>query len=128
MKRPTQSVSAIAGIAALGAALLWSYLPLTTSHASNPSPAAEERPATMTGILPAAGFADVAKTVTPAVVNITTSGAEEVADSTRPHGQIGRAHARAAGWKTFSDRRSGRVGSGRRWSPWNAVAAGRDRA
>jgi hypothetical protein len=51
MKRPTQSVSAIAGIAALGAALLWSYLPLTTSHASNPSPAAEERPATMTGTL-----------------------------------------------------------------------------
>ncbi|HRC24596.1 MAG TPA: hypothetical protein PLJ07_11100, partial [Nitrospira sp.] len=78
MKRPTQSVSAIAGIAALGAALIWSYLPLTTSHASNPSPAAEERPATMTGTLPAAGFADVAKTVTPAVVNITTSGAEEV--------------------------------------------------
>ena len=45
MKRPTQSVSAITGIAALSAALIWSYLPLTTSHASNPSPAAEERPA-----------------------------------------------------------------------------------
>ena len=88
MKRPLQSVSAIAGIAALGAALIWSYLPLTTSHASNPSPAADDRPATIAGGLPAAGFTDVAKNVTPAVVNITTSGAEEVSDSSRPRGRM----------------------------------------
>ena len=88
MKRTTQSVSAVAGIGALGAALIWSYLPLTTSHASNPSPTVEERPATTTGLLPAAGFTDVAKSVTPAVVNITTSGAEEVSDSSRPRGRM----------------------------------------
>ena len=118
MKRPTQSVSAIAGIAALGAALLWSYLPLTTSHASNPSPAAEERPATLTGTLPAAGFADVAKTVTPAVVNITTSGAEEVADSTRPRGRMEDFFGSPFGPRRFGppmeprERRGGGQGSG----------------
>ncbi len=87
MNRPTQSVSALAGIAVLGATLIWSYAALTTSHASNPSPVAEERPIAMSGSLPSAGFADVAKTVTPAVVNIITSGAEQVSDSTNPRGR-----------------------------------------
>ena len=118
MKRPAQSISVLAGIAALSAGLIWSYTPLSPSHASNPSPAAEEHPLAPTGALPAAGFADVAKTVTPAVVNITTSGAEEVADSTRPRGRM----------EDFFGSPFGRAGSGRRWSPWNAVAAGRDRA
>ncbi|MFZ1674693.1 MAG: trypsin-like peptidase domain-containing protein, partial [Nitrospira sp.] len=118
MKRPTQSVSAITGIAALSAALIWSYLPLTTSHASNPSPAAEERPATMTGTLPAAGFADVAKTVTPAVVNITTSGAEEVSDSSRPRGRMEDFFGSPFGPRRFGppmeprERRGGGQGSG----------------
>ncbi len=87
MKRPTQSISLFAGIAGLGAALIWSYTPLSSSHASNPSQTAEERPVTVAGALPAAGFTDVAKTVTPAVVNITTSGAEEVSDKGRHRGR-----------------------------------------
>ncbi|MCS6316829.1 MAG: DegQ family serine endoprotease [Nitrospira sp.] len=118
MKRPSQSVSAIAGIAALGAALIWSYLPLTTSHASNPSPASEDRPATMAGGLPAAGFTDVAKNVTPAVVNITTSGAEEVSDSSRPRGRMEDFFGSPFGPRRFGppmeprERRGGGQGSG----------------
>ncbi|HPV81569.1 MAG TPA: hypothetical protein PK866_00525, partial [Nitrospira sp.] len=88
MQRPTPSVSVLAGIAAVSAGLIWSYTPLSSSHASNPSPVAEERPMAPTGALPAAGFADVAKAVTPAVVNITTSGTEEVSDHTRPRGKM----------------------------------------
>jgi len=87
MKRPTQSMSLFAGIAGLGAALIWSYTPLSSSHASNPSSAVEKRPVAVAGALPTAGFADVAKTVTPAVVNITTSGAEEVSDSGHHRGR-----------------------------------------
>ncbi len=87
MKRPTQSISLFAGIAGVGAALIWSYTPLSSSHASNPSPISEERPVAIAGALPEAGFADVAKTVTPAVVNITTSGAEEVSDTGRHRGR-----------------------------------------
>lgn len=87
MKRPTQSLSLFAGIAGLGAALIWSYTPLTTSHASNSSPSTEPRPVAVGSVLPASGFTDVAKTVTPAVVNITTSGAEEVSDGGRRRGR-----------------------------------------
>ncbi|MCI1277451.1 MAG: DegQ family serine endoprotease [Nitrospira sp.] len=118
MKRPLQSVSAIAGIAALGAALIGSYLSLTTSHASNPSPATEDRPATMAGGLPAAGFTDVAKSVTPAVVNITTSGAEEVSDSSRPRGRMEDFFGSPFGPRRFGppmeprERRGGGQGSG----------------
>ncbi|MBA2484925.1 MAG: DegQ family serine endoprotease [Nitrospira sp.] len=87
MNRPTQSVSAFAGMAVLGATLIWSYASLTTSHASNPSPVAESHQAMTTGSLPAAGFTEVAKSVTPAVVNITTSAAEQVSDSIHPRGR-----------------------------------------
>jgi serine protease Do len=87
MKRPIQSVGTLAGIAVLGATLVWSYASLTTSHASNPSPPVEERPIATSGSLPAAGFADVAKAVTPAVVNITTRSTEQVSDSAGPRGR-----------------------------------------
>lgn len=118
MKRPTQSLSAIVGIAALGAALIWSYFPLTTSHASNPSATAEERPVTIAGALPAAGFTDVAKTVTPAVVNITTSGVEEVSDSSHPRGRMEDFFGSPFGPRRFGppmeprERRGGGQGSG----------------
>ncbi|MBI4001444.1 MAG: hypothetical protein HY348_06645, partial [Nitrospira defluvii] len=118
MNRPTQSVSAFAGIAALGATLIWSYASLTTSHASNPSPAAEERPPTMSGSLPSSGFADVAKTVTPAVVNITTSAAEQVSDSTHPRGRTEDFFGSPFGPRRFGppmeprERRGGGQGSG----------------
>ncbi len=118
MKRPTQSVSVLAGIAALSAGLIWSYTPLSPSLASNPSPIAEDRPAAMTGVLPAAGFADVAKTVTPAVVNITTSGAEEVSDQARPRGKMEDFFGSPFGPRRFGppmeprERRGGGQGSG----------------
>ena len=66
-----------------------------------------------TGGLPAAGFADVAKTVTPAVVNITTRGAEDVSDRARPRGKM----------EDFLDHRSAHAASGRRWSRENIGAA-----
>lgn len=118
MKRPTQSVSILAGIAALSAGLIWSYTPLSPSHASNPSPTAEDRPASMPGVLPVAGFADVAKTVTPAVVNITTSGAEEVSDESRPRGKMDDFFGSPFGPRRFGppmeprERRGGGQGSG----------------
>ena len=118
MKRPTQSVSVLAGIAALSAGLIWSYTPLSPSHASNPSPTAEDRSTPVAGGLPAAGFADVAKTVTPAVVNITTSGAEEVSEQTRPRGKMEDFFGSPFGPRRFGppmeprERRGGGQGSG----------------
>jgi len=87
MNRPAQSLSTFAGIAALGATLVWSYASLTTSHASNPTPVVNEHPAISSPSLPSAGFAEVAKAVTPAVVNITTSASEQVSDSAHPRGR-----------------------------------------
>ena len=118
MNRPTQSVSTFAGIAVLGATLIWSYASLTTSHASNPSPVAEERPIATSASLPSAGFADVAKTVTPAVVNITTSAAEQVSDSTHPRGRTDEFFGSPFGPRRFGppmeprERRGGGQGSG----------------
>jgi serine protease Do len=87
MNRSAQSLSAFAGIAVLGATLMWSYASLTTSHASNPAPVVEERSGILSGSLPSAGFSDIAKAVTPAVVNITTSAAEQISDSAHPRGR-----------------------------------------
>ena len=118
MNRPAQSVGAFAGIAVLGATLIWSYASLTTSHASNPSPVVEERSNTLPGSLPSAGFADVAKAVTPAVVNITTSAAEQVSDATSPRGRADEFFGAPFGPRRFGppmeprERRSGGQGSG----------------
>ena len=118
MNRPAQSVSAFAGIAVLGATLIWSYASLTTSHASNPSPVVEERSGAISGALPSAGFADVAKAVTPAVVNITTSAAEQVSDSTHPRGRADEFFGAPFGPRRFGppmeprERRGGGQGSG----------------
>jgi serine protease Do len=67
-------------VALLGAILIWGGPSLNTSHASsisapNPSPAIMPPAATSSN-----GFADVAKAVTPAVVNITTVTVERVSD------------------------------------------------
>jgi serine protease Do len=118
MNRPTQSVSAVAGIAVLGATLIWSYASLTTSHASNPAPVVEAQSITLPGSLPAAGFSDVAKAVTPAVVNITTSAAEQVSDSTPPRGRADEFFGSPFGPRRFGppmeprERRGGGQGSG----------------
>lgn len=63
-------------IAAVGAVLIWGGQSLPSSHAASGAQAAA-----MSAVLPAAnGFTEVAKAVTPAVVNITTVMAEKVSD------------------------------------------------
>lgn len=59
------------GVVALGATLLLGAQPFMASHASE-SPAAAPVAMAPSAVSPAAGFTDVAKAVTPAVVNITT--------------------------------------------------------
>jgi serine protease Do len=81
MKQLVQRTAPVTiGVALLGVILIWGGQSLTSSHASgasapNPSPALTA-PATP----PSNGFADVAKAVTPAVVNITTVTVEKVSD------------------------------------------------
>ena len=74
-----KTAGSIAAIAAVGAVLFWSGQSLTLSHASSvtqPSANPVALPLTPTSN----GFADVAKAVTPAVVNITTVTAAKVSD------------------------------------------------
>ncbi|MEO8047502.1 MAG: DegQ family serine endoprotease [Nitrospirota bacterium] len=70
-----RTIPATIGVALLGALIVWGGQFLTASHASSPSP---------TITIPVAatpnGFADVAKAVTPAVVNITTVTVGKVSD------------------------------------------------
>ncbi len=73
MTRPLRyRLGAIAGAAALSAVLLWN---------GHVVPASQASPAASITQPPANGFAEVAKAVTPAVVNITTAGSEHVSDS-----------------------------------------------
>ena len=80
MKQLVQKVVvATVAVAAVGAALMWSGQSLPSSHASSgiQSPAV----AVALPIVPGAnGFTEVAKAVTPAVVNITTVMGEKVSD------------------------------------------------
>lgn len=73
----TRRIVTVSGLAIVAAAGLWGHQLLTVSHASSASalPIAAVAPA-----LPASGFTEVAKAVTPAVVNITTVTAERVSD------------------------------------------------
>lgn len=80
MKKSVQkAVVASLAIAAVGAVLIWGGQSLPSSHASSGiQPAAT---AVALPITPAAnGFTEVAKAVTPAVVNITTVTGEKVSD------------------------------------------------
>jgi serine protease Do len=73
------TVGTLIGIAALSAMALWGGHILTASHASD-SPTAATPVALSVTAPPAQGFTDVAKAVTPAVVNITTVTVEKVSD------------------------------------------------
>ena|SRR5579884_3818267 len=85
MERPLQhGLGAIVGAAALSAVLLWSGHSAPASHASTPllsGDSAASSPAAAITQSPANGFAEVAKSVTPAVVNITTAVSENVSGS-----------------------------------------------
>lgn len=71
------TVAAFFAVAAFGAVGAWTSHSIPASHASSaaPSPAVA-----IPAGLPANGFTEVAKAVTPAVVNITTVTAERVSD------------------------------------------------
>ncbi len=74
---PYRTIGSVIGIGLVSGALIWGGHSLTTSYASNvPSPTA--MPAAVGP--PANGFTEVAKQVTPAVVNITTVMTEKISD------------------------------------------------
>ncbi|MEK7236517.1 MAG: DegQ family serine endoprotease [Nitrospirota bacterium] len=73
-----QTIGSAIAVAALSALLIWGGQSLSYSHAS--STAATPVPIAMTAP-PSNGFTEVAKAVTPAVVNITTVTVEKMADS-----------------------------------------------
>ena len=74
---PYRTIGSIVGIGLVSGALIWGGHSLTLSHASN-APSQGVVPAAT--VQPAPGFTDVAKRVTPAVVNITTIITEHVTD------------------------------------------------
>ncbi|MGQ0809873.1 MAG: DegQ family serine endoprotease [Nitrospiraceae bacterium] len=83
MKRPSNfSLGTIAGVAILSLAMMWGGGQSLPSAASGSSTTA--MPTFVTPMVPAAGFTEVAKNVTPAVVNITTTVSEKVADQRGP--------------------------------------------
>ena len=68
-------------VAALSAFLIWGGQSLSSSHASSPAASTATPVAVTMSAAPSNGFTEVAKAVTPAVVNITTVSVEKVADS-----------------------------------------------
>ncbi len=74
--RPYRTIGSVIGIGLVSGALIWGDYSLPASYASNAlSPTAMPVAAP-----PATGFTEVAKQVTPAVVNITTVMTEKVSD------------------------------------------------
>ena len=68
-------------VAALSAFLIWGGQSLSSSHASSPAASTATPVALTMSSAPSNGFTEVAKAVTPAVVNITTVTVEKVSDS-----------------------------------------------
>lgn len=86
MRQPGRhTVRTIVAVAALGAVAWWGGHSLTSSHASGPLSPTVTPVSLPLAAAPAQGFTDVAKAVTPAVVNITTVMGEQVSE--RGHGQ-----------------------------------------
>lgn len=79
MRQPVrQTIGRAIAVGALSALLIWGGQSLTTSHASNP---AATPVVPMVSVAPSNGFTEVAKAVTPAVVNITTVTVEKVSEN-----------------------------------------------
>ena len=74
---PRRTIGSILGIGLVSGAFIWSGHSLTVSYAAT---ALSQAMPSAAGVSPAPGFTDVAKRVTPAVVNITTVMTENVAD------------------------------------------------
>ena len=76
-----QTIGSAIAVTALSTLLIWGSQSLPFSHASSPV-ASPAMPGTITmNAMPANGFTEVAKAVTPAVVNITTVTGGKVSDS-----------------------------------------------
>lgn len=76
-----QTIGSATAVAALSALLIWGGYSLSSSQASSPTASTPTPVALVISTAPSNGFTDVAKAVTPAVVNITTVTAEKVSDS-----------------------------------------------
>ena len=82
MRQPVrQTLGTVAAVATLSALLIWGGQSLAPSHASSPAVSTATPAALTMSSAPSNGFTEVAKAVTPAVVNITTVTVEKVSDS-----------------------------------------------
>ena len=82
MRQPVrQTLGTAAAVATLSALLIWGGQSLAPSHASSPAVSTATPVALTMSSAPSNGFTEVAKAVTPAVVNITTVTVEKVSDS-----------------------------------------------
>ena len=82
MRQPVrQTIGRVIAVSALSALLIWGGQSLTTSHASSSAASAATPAAFTLNAAPSNGFTEVAKAVTPAVVNITTVTVEKVSES-----------------------------------------------
>ncbi|MDP1947243.1 MAG: DegQ family serine endoprotease [Nitrospirota bacterium] len=82
MRQPVrQTFGAAAAVATVSALLIWGGQSLAPSHASSPAVSTATPVALPMSSAPSNGFTEVAKAVTPAVVNITTVTVEKVSDS-----------------------------------------------
>jgi serine protease Do len=82
MRQLVRQTNGIAiAVAALSALLIWGGQSLSSSHASSPAASTPTPVALTMSTTPSNGFTEVAKAVTPAVVNITTVTVEKVSDS-----------------------------------------------
>ena len=76
-----QTIGSAIAVAALGALLIWGGQSLSSSHASSPAASTATPVALTMSAATSNGFTEVAKAVTPAVVNITTVTVEKVSGS-----------------------------------------------
>ena len=82
MRQPVrQTIGSAIAVASLSALLIWGGQSLSSSHASSPAASTATPVALTMSTAPSNGFTEVAKAVTPAVVNITTVTTEKVSDS-----------------------------------------------
>jgi serine protease Do len=76
-----QTIGSAIAVAALSALLIWGGQSLSSSQASSPAASTPTPVALTMSTASSNGFTEVAKAVTPAVVNITTVTVEKVSDS-----------------------------------------------
>ena len=76
-----QTIGSAIAVAALSALLIWAGQLVSSSQASSPAASTATPVALTMSTAPSNGFTEVAKAVTPAVVNITTVTVEKVSDS-----------------------------------------------